>query len=90
LQGEVADSGVEFGQVQVAHPGVAERWKDVDVQAGPLFGQRRFGPRGTVPLDLVGHQVAGRHVSEAHMFSPCPPRSALGVVELGEQFLGRL
>jgi hypothetical protein len=44
------------GQVQVADPGVAERGKDVGVEAGPLLGQRRLGPRGTVPLDLVGEQ----------------------------------
>jgi hypothetical protein len=40
LQRQVADGRVQFGQVQVADPGLAERGEDVDVQAGPLLGQR--------------------------------------------------
>ena len=39
MQGEVADGLVEVGKVEVADPGVAEGREDVDVEAGPLFGQ---------------------------------------------------
>jgi hypothetical protein len=82
LQRQVPDGRIQFGQVQVTDPGVAERGQDVDVQAGPLFGQRRLRASSPVPLDPVGHQILRRHVSEPHTFGLEPSGSTLGLVEV--------
>jgi hypothetical protein len=63
-QHEVANDGVEFGQVQVTDPGIAENGQQVDVQAGPFLRERRLGPRSTVALVPVGDQVACSGIGE--------------------------
>lgn len=39
MQNQAPDGRVEFRQVQIPDPGVAENREDVYVQAGSLFGE---------------------------------------------------
>ena len=88
-QSQIADHGVEVGQVQVTDPGIAENRQDVNVQTGPFLGQRRLGPGGAVALVALCDQVLSGCLGEPDLLGLHPAAGApFGRVELSKELLG--